>query len=140
MTQDLEERLIAAADRTIEAPDPHDFLDRLHRTLTHRRKVRQTLAVTVTTAAAVLITTLGLFQNLRNSSDQDYLVYDEFALFSDIGETDTIEVDWADPSLVLEALNYLIQEADLMGNGWKTVETLDQLGYIDFQSPSNSEG
>lgn len=140
MIRDLEERLFAAADQTVEVPDADHFLDRLHQTLNRRKRVRRTVTVAVTTAAVILITSVGLLLNLTEPGRQDYLVYDEFGLFSDIGETGTVDVDWVDRSLVLEALNYLIQEADFVENGWKTVETLEELGFIDFEQQPNSEG
>lgn len=140
MSRDLEERLFDAAGVTVDVPDSRDFLHRLHETLRRRRGSRRKIGFAVSTAAVLLATTWGLFLNLANSWQPDYLVYDEFVLFSGIGETETVDVEWIDSSLVLEALNYLIQETDLTENGWKMVESLDRLGLIDVEQAPHSEG
>lgn len=142
MSSGFENRLFHAAGREIEAPDPGEFVDRLHRSIDRRRRFRQRLALTLS-SSAVLIIAVGLYFGLGGTPQEEYIVNNEFVLFSDVDESADVDVEWVDSTLILHALNYLIQEADLAANGWNTVGTLNELGYIEFQhlpNTRNTEG
>jgi len=130
--ESLEKRLIFLGTQSVNAPNSDEFILRLHGEIKHRQEVKQRILLTSTVVVLVVMTTIGLFENLWMRADFEYGLESEFLFLSDLdGDEIYDNASYVDESFMWEAADYLIYEMDLLETEWEIIQDLEDLGIMN---------
>jgi len=130
--ESLEKRLIFLGTQSVNAPNSDEFILRLHGEIKHRQEVKQRILLTSTVVVLVVMTTIGLFENLWMRADFEYGLESEFLFLSDLdGDEIYDNASYVDESFMWEAVDYLIYEMDLLETEWEIIQDFEDLGIMN---------
>lgn len=130
--ESLEKRLIFLGTQSANVPNSDEFILRLHGEIKHRQEVKQRILLTSAAVVLVVMTTIGLFENLWMRADFEYGVESEFLFLSDLdGDEIYDNASYVDESFMWEAVDYLIYEMDLLGIEWEIIQDFEDLGIMN---------
>ncbi|MDP6837205.1 MAG: hypothetical protein QF551_02975 [Candidatus Marinimicrobia bacterium] len=135
----LEERLQDLAGARVDVPEAGDFITRLHSELDRRKARKQSFLNAAASFGAVLLVFIGVMRDPGVGNEDYYPIFTEYqALLSEDETADAADI-FTDETFVFEALDYLVEGENFIGNGWDLLQDLDELGLVDLLTIQNKE-
>jgi len=140
MMDEFEKKLFSFADRPTPDSNTDEFLDHLHSTLQHRRKVKRQLFSIASLFIAGVLITVGLFQTAMEEEDFSQNGKEEFLFFTSFEDEDLSDIELPlDSEFIYDALEYLVDEVDPVGFHSDISYDLDLFGILNNSHITNKE-
>lgn len=128
----LDEKLKFLAMKEIVIPDVDDFLNRLHGSIHKREERRQSLVSGIMATIIFLIVGFGVYQNSYRLKEIPVYINGESFLISEIDELEQYDIVF-DEALIYASAEYLLEDADVLGDDWELLKELDEAEIIDLE-------
>ncbi|MFQ6608744.1 MAG: hypothetical protein ACE5EE_09435 [Fidelibacterota bacterium] len=128
----LDEKLKFLAMKEIVIPDVDVFLNRLHGSIHKREERRQSLVSGIMATIIFLIVGFGVYQNSYRLKEIPVYINGESFLISEIDELEQYDIVF-DEALIYASAEYLLEDADVLGDDWELLKELDEAEIIDLE-------